>query len=192
MSATVILPEASALGRAAAELGRAAGDNRALINAVNKAHLFLAKGSAEITHTGFDGWLVASATRAIVHRVNSFGQCSCEAGAAQKPCWHAQAIALLEQAGLYRRDTMSRTVSFTYRASDGSVTRGRAVPIEGGLSFPEEHRAADGTVTPIRTTWMRDGDEAYRVRSEMQRDGTWRTMLDMRMERIGPSAEPAP
>ena len=104
MSTSIILPEAAALGRAAAELGRAAGENRALINAVNKAHLFLAKGSAEITHTGFDGWLVASATRAIVHRVNSFGQCSCESGAAGRPCWHAQAIAILEQAGLYRRE----------------------------------------------------------------------------------------
>ena len=93
---------------------------------------------------------------------------------------------------LYRRDPMGGSVSFTYRASDGSVTRGRAIPIEGGLSFPEEHRAADGTVSPIRTTWMRDGDDAYRVRSEIQRDGSWRTMLDMRMERIGASAEPAP
>jgi hypothetical protein len=106
MTATVILPEAAALGRAAAELGRAAGTNRALVNATNKAHLFLAKGSAEITHTGFDGWLISSATRAIVHRVNSFGQCSCEAGEKAQPCWHAQAIAILEQAGLYRRDTM--------------------------------------------------------------------------------------
>jgi hypothetical protein len=106
MSAIIILPEASAFGRAAAKLGRAAGGNRALINAVNKAHLFLAKGTAGITHTGFDGWLVSSATRAIVQRVNSFGQCSCESGTAGRPCWHAQSIAILEQAGLYRRDTM--------------------------------------------------------------------------------------
>jgi hypothetical protein len=106
MTATVILPEASALGRTHADLGRAAGHNRALINAVKEGHLLLAKGAAEITHTGFDGWLVSSATRAIVHRVNSFGQCSCESGAANQPCWHAQAIAILEQAGLYRRDTM--------------------------------------------------------------------------------------
>jgi hypothetical protein len=25
-------------------------------------------------------------------------------GCAEKPCWHAQAIAILEQAGLYRRE----------------------------------------------------------------------------------------
>ena len=90
---------------------------------------------------------------------------------------------------LYRREVMARQVTFTYRASDGSVTQGRAVPIEGGISFPEVHRAADGTVTEIRTSWLRDGDDAYHVRSEAQRaGGPWRTMLDMRMERLGPSS----
>ncbi len=90
---------------------------------------------------------------------------------------------------LYRRDAMARAVRFTYRASDGSVTQGGAVPVENGLSFPELHRAADGTETRIRTTWLRDGNDAYLVRSEAQRTGgPWRTMLDMRMVRVGPSA----
>ncbi len=92
---------------------------------------------------------------------------------------------------LFRRDVMARRVGFTYRASDGSVTQGHAVPIEGGLSFPEEHRAADGTVSPIRTIWMRDGADAYNVTSEMQRDGAWRLMFRMRMERVPPASEPA-
>lgn len=87
---------------------------------------------------------------------------------------------------LFRRDLMSRQVRFTYHASDGSVTQGQAIPIEGGISFPEEHRAADGTVTPVRTTWMRDGEDAYVVTSEAQRDGAWRTMFRMRMERMPP------
>jgi copper(I)-binding protein len=87
---------------------------------------------------------------------------------------------------LYHRDYMSRTVRFTYRASDGSVTNGGVVPIEGGLSFPEVHRAADGAESQIRTTWLRDGPDAYNVRSEMQqRGGGWRTMFNMRMVRIG-------
>ncbi len=89
---------------------------------------------------------------------------------------------------LFRRDVMARRVGFTYRSSDGSVTQGQAIPIEGGLSFPEEHRDADGTVSPIRTTWLRDGADAYLVRSEIQRGGAWRTMLNMRMERVGPSS----
>lgn len=90
---------------------------------------------------------------------------------------------------LYRRDAMARAVRFTYRASDGSVTQGGAVPVDGGLSFPEVHRAPDGTETRIRTTWMREGDDAYQVRSEAQRaGGPWRTMLDMRMVRVGPNA----
>lgn len=93
---------------------------------------------------------------------------------------------------LFRRDAMARRVGFTYRASDGSVTQGHAEPIEGGLSFPEEHRAADGTLSPIRTIWMRDGDDAYNVTSEIQRGGDWRLMFRMRMERLRPSGDPAP
>lgn len=94
---------------------------------------------------------------------------------------------------LYQRDSMLTShVSFTYRASDGSVTNGGVVPIEGGLSFPEVHRAADGTESQIRTTWLRDGPDAYIARSEMRRNGSWRTMFDMRMVRIGGSADPAP
>lgn len=93
---------------------------------------------------------------------------------------------------LFHRDVMARRVNFTYRASDGSVTHGHAVPIEGGLSFPEEHRAADGTISPIRTVWVRDGNDAYNVTSEMQRDGVWRLMFRMRMERVRPASDPAP
>lgn len=94
---------------------------------------------------------------------------------------------------LYHRDYMTSHIGFTYRASDGSVTNGSVVPVEGGLSFPEVHRAADGTESEIRTTWLRDGPDAYRVRSEIrQRRGAWRTMLDMRMVRIGGETESAP
>lgn len=94
---------------------------------------------------------------------------------------------------LYRREPMARQVRFTYRASDGSVTHGDAIPVEGGLSFPEVHRAADGTESRIRTTWMRDGADAYNVRSEMeQRGGGWRAMFNMRMVRIGGTTVSAP
>ena len=92
---------------------------------------------------------------------------------------------------LFRRDAMSRQVRFTYHASDGSVTQGQANPIDGGISFPEEHRAADGTVTPIRTIWVRDGEDAYVVTSEAQRDGAWRTMFRIRMERVRPGDPPS-
>jgi len=88
---------------------------------------------------------------------------------------------------LYRLEAMSRQIGFTYHASDGSRTIGRAIPVENGLSFPETHRAADGTETPIRTTWLRDGTDAYLVTSEMRQGAAWRTMLRMRMERVGPS-----
>lgn len=95
---------------------------------------------------------------------------------------------------LYRREPMRLGVSFTYRASNGSVTNGAVVPVEGGLSFPEIHRAADGTESEIRTTWMRDGEDAYVVRSEMRPRGRgrWRMMFTMRMVRIGGATESAP
>jgi uncharacterized Zn finger protein len=38
---------------------------------------------------------VASASRALVHRVNSDGSCTCEAGVNGRACWHAAAAFLV-------------------------------------------------------------------------------------------------
>lgn len=89
---------------------------------------------------------------------------------------------------LYTWETMSRQIRFEYNASDGSRSVGRAVPAPNGLSFPEEtHSAADGSEMTIRSSWTRDGDNAYVVLSEARQGAGWRELWRMRMERIGPT-----
>jgi hypothetical protein len=88
---------------------------------------------------------------------------------------------------LYRWDGQARTLRFDYYASDGAHTAGVALPVAGGLSFPEARRAADGREMRIETRWTYDGAGAYLVRSEIVEGGNRRELLRMRMVRIGPA-----
>lgn len=89
---------------------------------------------------------------------------------------------------LYHYDVMGRSITYQYRASDGSVSGGVARPTRDGLSFPAEtHRAADGRQTTIRSAWTRDGADAYLVRAEARDGAGWRELWRMRMVRTGPT-----
>ena len=89
---------------------------------------------------------------------------------------------------LYSYDVMGRSIRFEYRASDGSHSVGRAVPIATGLSFPEEiHRSPAGREMTIRSSWIRDGADAYVALSEAREGSGWREMWRMRMVRVGPT-----
>jgi copper(I)-binding protein len=89
---------------------------------------------------------------------------------------------------LYHYDVMGRSITYQYRASDGSVSGGVARPTRDGLSFPAEtHRTADGRETTIRSMWTRDGPDAYLVRAEARAGAGWRELWRMRMVRVGPS-----
>jgi len=64
------------------------------LRAVNKAVLYALEG-AVVRHTLGD-YLIASATRTtVVHRVSHQYGCSCEAGAKNQPCWHAELADIL-------------------------------------------------------------------------------------------------
>jgi copper(I)-binding protein len=89
---------------------------------------------------------------------------------------------------LYHYDVMGRSITYQYRASDGSVSGGVARPTADGLSFPAEtHRAVDGRETTIRSAWTRDGADAYLVRAEARAGAGWRELWRMRMVRTGPT-----
>lgn len=89
---------------------------------------------------------------------------------------------------LYHYDVMGRSITYRYRASDGSVSGGAARPTADGLSFPAEtHRSPDGRETTIRSAWTRDGPDAYLVRAEARAGARWRELWRMRMVRIGPT-----
>jgi len=97
MSTALSLPPIAILAEAAAALiDRAAGDASAE-RAINKALWNLDNG-IEIRST-FGGFLMPSGTRAgVIHRVSTVHGCSCEAARSGKACWHASALAIIEEA----------------------------------------------------------------------------------------------
>lgn len=94
--ATLSLPPIDVLATAAAELVSQAAGNKPRINALNKAALMLHEGLTPTLTAG--GMLVESRTRNLVHRVDWVKGCGCEAGQAQRPCWHQAMIEVIEHA----------------------------------------------------------------------------------------------
>lgn len=93
---------------------------------------------------------------------------------------------------LYRWNAEAGGIEYDYYASDGSHSRGAARPALNGLTFPgEAHRAPDGGETQIRSSWTRDGSDAYVVLAEALQGGVWRKLWEMRMVRAGPVPAPA-
>lgn len=89
---------------------------------------------------------------------------------------------------LYRWDSAARRIVYDYYASDGSHSDGVVLGAANGLVFPEEaHLAPDGTETLIRSSWTRDGADAYLVLAETMRGAAWHRLWQMRMIRVGPA-----
>lgn len=80
--------------QAAAEAKLAA--SRAKARAKAEYHL---AGGLVIRRAPDGAWLVPSGTRGgVIHRVSEQADCSCEAGQAQRPCWHVEAVLLVSAA----------------------------------------------------------------------------------------------
>jgi hypothetical protein len=95
------LPPIAALDAAAATLIDQAAD-ASHERAINKALWHLQSG-LEIRSTTA-GFLVPSCTRTtVIHRISTVFGCNCEAAAKGHICWHASAIAIVEEA---QRHTM--------------------------------------------------------------------------------------
>jgi hypothetical protein len=104
MEATIILPPIAAMDAAAAHLVDLAAD-ASTDRALNKALWNLQAGLEIRATTG--GFLVPSCTRTtVIHRVSTVFGCNCEASAKGLVCWHASAIAIVEEAQRHTRPTM--------------------------------------------------------------------------------------
>lgn len=104
MSTTIILPPLELLDAAAAALIDRAAD-ASHERALNKA-LWNLQAGLEIRAT-CGGFLMPSGTRAnVIHRISHTFGCNCEAAGKGHICWHASAIAILEEAQRYTRPTM--------------------------------------------------------------------------------------
>jgi hypothetical protein len=96
------LPPIAALDAATAHLIDQSAGDASTDRALNKALWHLQSG-LEIRAT-YGGFLMPSGTRAgIIHRVSTTFGCNCEAAAKGNVCWHASAIAIIEEA---QRHTM--------------------------------------------------------------------------------------
>ncbi len=94
--ASLSLPPIDVLATAAAQLVEQAAENKPRQNAINKAILMLHQGATPTLTAG--GILVESRTRNLVHRVSNLHGCNCEAGQANRPCWHALLVEIIEEA----------------------------------------------------------------------------------------------
>lgn len=102
--AHISLPPSEIIGRAAAELLAAAGDDASRCRAIRKAQYHMLTSGLIIVPT-VSGFLVPSGSRGgIIHNVSTINGCSCEA---RRVCWHVEVINLLEQSARY---TMPRLV----------------------------------------------------------------------------------
>jgi hypothetical protein len=104
LEATIILPPLELLDQAAATLVDRAAD-ASHERALNKG-LWNLQAGLEIRSTT-NGFLMPSGTRAgVIHRISHTFGCNCEAAAKGHVCWHASAIAIVEEAQKYTRPTM--------------------------------------------------------------------------------------
>lgn len=88
----------------------------------------------------------------------------------------------------YRWDEAVGALAYDYYPSDGAYAVGMVRPAANGLVFPDStYRAGDGTETHIRSSWTRDGADAYVALTESLQGGAWQRMWEMRMVRTGPA-----
>lgn len=100
MSTALSLPPIATLAEAAATLIERAAGIASAERAINKALWNLDSG-IEIRST-VGGFLMPSGTRAgVIHRVSTLHGCNCEAARAGRACWHASALAIIEEAQLH-------------------------------------------------------------------------------------------
>lgn len=88
---------------------------------------------------------------------------------------------------LYRWDGAARQIRFEYYASNGSHSAGQAIAEANGLRFPDELVTAEGQPMTIRSSWTRDGADAYHAVSEARQGDGWRELWRMRLGRVGPA-----
>ena len=87
--------------------------------------------------------------------------------------------------GFYAYDAAKKTIEFFYTSSDGDLTIGSAIPDADGKTLRQNFDLTDakGEVTPIQSTVVRDGDNAYWFTVFLQKNGTWSPEFKIRYER---------
>lgn len=75
---------------------------------------------------------------------------------------------------MYAFDVQQQAITFTYYASDGGMSTGRARVERGAFVFDEHtYVGADGQTMRMRARWAMEGVERFVATTEVERDGVW-------------------
>jgi len=87
--------------------------------------------------------------------------------------------------GFYAYNPAAKNFSFFYTNSDGELTTGTATPDADGKTIHQEFDVThtDGTTAHLKSTLVRDGDNAYGMTVFMQKNGDWAQVFKVRYER---------
>jgi hypothetical protein len=87
--------------------------------------------------------------------------------------------------GFYAYNPAAKNISFYYTSSEGELTTGTATADPDGKTVHQEFDLThtDGSVGHLRSTLVRDGDNAYWLTVFMQKNGDWAQVFHIRYER---------
>ncbi len=87
--------------------------------------------------------------------------------------------------GFYAYNPATKTIGFYYTNSDGELTIGTATPDSDGKTVHQDFDIThvDGKVGHVRSTLVRDGNDAYWFTVFMQKDGEWAQVFRIHYER---------
>lgn len=84
---------------------------------------------------------------------------------------------------IYYFDAASKAVHYLYINLLGGHSRGTVSVTDGALVFPEEVYSDGQRQQTFRSTWRRDGDDAYLVLTEVKSPQGWKEAWRVRMQR---------
>lgn len=87
--------------------------------------------------------------------------------------------------GFYAYNAATKTIGFYYTSAQGDLTIGTAVPDADGKTLRQDFdlTSASSKVTHIRSTIVRDGDNAYWFTVFLEKNGEWSPEFKIHYER---------
>ena len=87
--------------------------------------------------------------------------------------------------GMYAYDPVKKTVGFYYTSESGQLTIGTATPDLDGKTLHQEFDVMqpNGSTNHIRSTLVRDGNDAYLFTVFMQQNGEWKQVFQITYKR---------
>ena len=87
--------------------------------------------------------------------------------------------------GFYAYDAAMGAIRFYYTSDNGQLTLGTATPDLDGKTLEQEFDTTqpNGTISHIRSTLVRDGNDAYLFTVFMEQNGAWRQLFQITYKR---------